>query len=168
MFRALLCPSSGEQNRVLLCMKFCTGCAVCSCVELCAQNKTVYYCVWSSALVEPAVVVWSCVHTAYGPDYINSNTSRAFLTFRCKSPDHSRSSLRKPRHALECYGLWSPAKPTTIIGICRLISSKFLVLLHILGFSYILNSHTVVLWLCFFVCLTFWRLMSTMVVVPHS
>ena len=34
MFRASLCPSSGEQDRVLLHMVFCTGCAGCGCVEL--------------------------------------------------------------------------------------------------------------------------------------
>jgi len=34
MFRASLCPSSGEQGRVLLHMVFCTGCAGCGCVEL--------------------------------------------------------------------------------------------------------------------------------------
>jgi len=33
MFRASLCPSSGEQDRVLLHMVFCTGCAGCDCVE---------------------------------------------------------------------------------------------------------------------------------------
>jgi hypothetical protein len=34
MFWASLCPSSGEQDRVLLHMVFCTGCAGCGCVEL--------------------------------------------------------------------------------------------------------------------------------------
>ena len=34
MFRTSLCPSSGEQDRVLLHMVFCTGCAGCGCVEL--------------------------------------------------------------------------------------------------------------------------------------
>ena len=34
MFRAQLCPSSGEQDRVLLHMVFCTVCAGCGCVEL--------------------------------------------------------------------------------------------------------------------------------------
>jgi len=34
MFRAPLCPSSGEQDRVLLDMVFCTGCVGCGCVEL--------------------------------------------------------------------------------------------------------------------------------------
>jgi len=34
MFRASLCPSSGEQDRILLHMVFCTGCAGCGCVEL--------------------------------------------------------------------------------------------------------------------------------------
>jgi len=34
MFRASLCPSSGEQDRELLRMVFCTGCAGCGCVEL--------------------------------------------------------------------------------------------------------------------------------------
>jgi len=34
MFRTLLCPSSGEQDRVLLHMVFCTGCTGCGCVEL--------------------------------------------------------------------------------------------------------------------------------------
>ena len=34
MFRASLCPSSAEQDRVLLYMAFCTGCAGCGCVEL--------------------------------------------------------------------------------------------------------------------------------------
>jgi len=33
-FRASLCPSSGEQDRVLLHMVFCTGCGGCDCVEL--------------------------------------------------------------------------------------------------------------------------------------
>jgi len=34
MFRTSLCPLSGEQDRVLLHMVFCTGCAGCGCVEL--------------------------------------------------------------------------------------------------------------------------------------
>ena len=34
MFRASLCPSPGDQDRVLLHTVFCTGCAGCSCVEL--------------------------------------------------------------------------------------------------------------------------------------
>jgi len=34
MFRASLCPSSAEQNRVLLHVVFCSGCAVCGSVEL--------------------------------------------------------------------------------------------------------------------------------------
>jgi len=34
MFRASLCPSSGEQDRVPPHMVFCTGCAGCGCVEL--------------------------------------------------------------------------------------------------------------------------------------
>ena len=34
MFRASLCPSSGDQDRVLLHMVFCTGCAGCGCVQL--------------------------------------------------------------------------------------------------------------------------------------
>jgi len=34
MFRASLCPSSGDPDRVLLHMVFCTGCAGCGCVEL--------------------------------------------------------------------------------------------------------------------------------------
>ena len=41
MFRVSLCPSSGEQDRVLPFMVLCTGCAGCGCVELgrklCAQ-----------------------------------------------------------------------------------------------------------------------------------
>ena len=36
MFLASLCPSSGEQDSVLPHMVFCTGCADCGCVELCA------------------------------------------------------------------------------------------------------------------------------------
>jgi len=57
MFRASLCQSSGEQDRVLLHMVFCTGCAGCGCVELgrklctqrnvqqiCALRKDVNYC----------------------------------------------------------------------------------------------------------------------------
>jgi len=88
MFRASLCPSSAEQDNVLLHVVFCTGCAGCGCVELgrklCEyyqtsistcfghhyahhqENKTVHYCIWCSALVVLAVVVWSwvisCVH----------------------------------------------------------------------------------------------------------
>ena len=34
LFRASLCPSSGEQDGVLPHMVFCTGCAGCGCVEL--------------------------------------------------------------------------------------------------------------------------------------
>jgi len=34
MFRAPLRPSSGEQDRVLPHMVFCTGCAGCGCVQL--------------------------------------------------------------------------------------------------------------------------------------
>jgi len=44
MFRALLCPYSGEQDCVLPHMVFCTGCAICGCVELgrklCAHNHS--------------------------------------------------------------------------------------------------------------------------------
>jgi len=38
MFRASLCPSSGEPDRVLLDMVFCTGCAGCG-VELPAPHN---------------------------------------------------------------------------------------------------------------------------------
>ena len=34
MFRASLCPSSGEQDCALPHMVFCTGCDECGCVEL--------------------------------------------------------------------------------------------------------------------------------------
>jgi len=34
MFLASLCPSSGEQDCVLLHVMFCTGCAGCGCVQL--------------------------------------------------------------------------------------------------------------------------------------
>jgi len=34
MFRASLCPSSGEQGCALPHMVFCTGCDGCGCVEL--------------------------------------------------------------------------------------------------------------------------------------
>jgi len=44
MFRASLCPSSGEKDRVFLDMVFCTGCAGCGCVglgrKLCAHTTT--------------------------------------------------------------------------------------------------------------------------------
>jgi hypothetical protein len=50
MFWASLCPSSGEQNCVLLHMVFCTGCAGCSCVEhpgtehvVCTARKLLFY-----------------------------------------------------------------------------------------------------------------------------
>jgi len=90
MFRATLCPSSGDKDRVLLHMVFCSGCSGCGCVQLgsklcaqqctqlhcCAQSistcfghyyahhqeiKTVCYCIWCSALVVLAVVVCSWV-----------------------------------------------------------------------------------------------------------
>ena len=82
MFRASLCPSSGEQECALPHMVFCTGCDCCSCVELgrelCAlskllfdyahhqENKSVHCRIWCSALDVMAVVAWSwdasCVH----------------------------------------------------------------------------------------------------------
>ena len=47
MFRASLCPSSGDQDRVLPHMVLCTGCAGCGCVELghklCAHFKLFIY-----------------------------------------------------------------------------------------------------------------------------
>ena len=58
MFRASLCPSSGEQDRVLLHMVFCTGCAGCGCVEL--GRKPCELC-------EGAVHTSHTVHTAYDP-----------------------------------------------------------------------------------------------------
>jgi len=57
MFRASLCPSSGEQDRVLLHMVFCTGCAGCGCVEL------------------------HTVHTAYDPSPHNHNQHS-----QCRTP----------------------------------------------------------------------------------
>jgi len=55
MFRASLCPSSGEQDCVLPHMVFCTGYAGCGCVELglepCAQSNSNLH----------------TVHTAYDP-----------------------------------------------------------------------------------------------------
>jgi len=45
MFRASLCLSSTEQDRILPHMVFCTGCAGCGCVELgrepCAVQNTI-------------------------------------------------------------------------------------------------------------------------------
>jgi len=62
MFRASLCPSSGEQDRVLLNMVFCTGFADCGCVELgrnlCALCEG-YFLLSNSNL--------HTVHTAYDP-----------------------------------------------------------------------------------------------------
>jgi len=56
MFRASLCPSSGEQDRVLLHVVFCTGCAGCGCVEL--GRKL-------CALCEAYLHTVHTVHTAY-------------------------------------------------------------------------------------------------------
>jgi len=64
MFRASLCPSSGEQDRVLLHMVFCTGCAGCGCVEL--GRKL------------------CAVHTAYDPD--NKNRISFILLVYLSSP----------------------------------------------------------------------------------
>jgi len=41
MFRASLCPSSGEQDWVLPHMVFCTGCAGCDCVDLAVVHSLV-------------------------------------------------------------------------------------------------------------------------------
>ena len=46
MFRASLCPSSGEQDRVLLHMVFCTGCAGCGWLWLCGVGSWAVCTVW--------------------------------------------------------------------------------------------------------------------------
>ena len=56
MFRASLWPSSGEQDRRLLRMVFCTVCAGCGCVELCRKL---------CALCEGYCSTHCTVHTAY-------------------------------------------------------------------------------------------------------
>jgi len=56
-FRASLCPSSGEQDRVLLHMVLYTSCAGCGCVEL--GRKLCVLCESNSNL--------HTVHTAYDP-----------------------------------------------------------------------------------------------------
>ena len=55
MFRASLCPSSGEQDRVLLHVVFCSGCTGCGCVELGREL---------CALCEGYCSTVSCLHCA--------------------------------------------------------------------------------------------------------
>ena len=66
MFRVSLCPSSGEQDRVLLHAVFCTGCAGCGCVEL---GRKLYalregYCSTVTLLFDSNL---HTVHKAYDP-----------------------------------------------------------------------------------------------------
>ena len=60
MFRASLCPSSGEQGPLLLHMAFCIGCAACGSVELgrklCAHSLRP-----SSTLPQPAQQVQNTI-----------------------------------------------------------------------------------------------------------
>jgi len=74
MFRASLCPSSSEQDRVFLHMVFCTGCAGCDCVELgrklCALCEG--YCSNSNL---------HTVHTAYDPAAHNHSQHN-----QCRTP----------------------------------------------------------------------------------
>ena len=85
MFRASLCPSSGEQDRVVLHMVFCTGCAGCGCVELgrklCVLCKV--YCSystqytqlttqltwWDKSLIIKIGLVASCWFTSLYPTF---------------------------------------------------------------------------------------------------
>ena len=72
MFRTSLCPSSGEQDRVLLHMVFCSGCAGCGCVELgrklCAYAVIHGFVILMMGIMMPETC-WdrSCVHTPYEP-----------------------------------------------------------------------------------------------------
>jgi len=71
MFRASLCPSSGEQDRVLLHRVFCTGCAGCGCVELgrkqCAtQLTTQLTCITAYGAEIPYAVIHGLVHLMMG------------------------------------------------------------------------------------------------------
>ena len=60
MFRASLCPSSEEQDRVLLHAVFCTGCVGCGCVELGREPSALCesYCSNSNSL-------FTLCHTVY-------------------------------------------------------------------------------------------------------
>jgi len=72
MFRASLCPSTEEQDRVLLHMVFCTGCACCGCVEL---GRKV------CALCEGYYSYLHTVHTAYDPAAHNHSKHN-----QCRTP----------------------------------------------------------------------------------
>jgi len=107
MFRASLCPSSGEQDRLLL-YSLCIVCIVCcKCVVWCCHRVStqlrlnkyhiISYHIWCSALVVLAVIVWSCivscvhcvmvtvrlhtVHTAYNPAPHNHSQQN-----QCRTP----------------------------------------------------------------------------------
>ena len=89
MLRASLCPSSGEQDRVLLLMVYCTGCAGCGCVrscvvKLCAlcegrQSNSKLHTVhtaYDAAPVDSRNSKLHTVHTAYDAAPVDSRNSK--------------------------------------------------------------------------------------------
>jgi len=64
MFRASLCPSSGEQDRVLPHMVFCTGCADCGWLWLCGAASWAVCTVWK-LLFDSNFHTVHTVHTAH-------------------------------------------------------------------------------------------------------
>ena len=77
MFRASLCPSSGERDSVLLHMVFCTGCAGCGCVEL--GRKLCALCEGYCSTIESNSNLHT-VHTAYDPALHNHSQQNQCIT----------------------------------------------------------------------------------------
>jgi len=109
MFRTPLCPSSGEQDRVLPHMVFCTGCAGCGCVklrrQLCALCEGAHSSRCSSTRPQPTT------------DYNPRQNNICSITRSC-SPDDghngARNMLRQTfdnKHRISCILLVSPSSP---------------------------------------------------------
>ena len=105
MFRASLRPSSGEQDRVLLHMVFCTDCVGCGCVELDRNLHTVH------TAYDPAQSNSNLhtVHTAYDPAQSNSNLHTVHTTY---DPAQSNSNLHTVHTAYDTSSTQpQPAQP---------------------------------------------------------
>jgi len=141
-FRASLCPSSGEQDRVLLHMVFCNGCASCDCVELCAHSST------QSQLAQPLQNTICSNTRSCSPDD-GHNDARNVLRYKFDNKQRisciSLFYLSSPRKSRNLFRFWLQllAEPFVIVSSMeRNIKKNILVFMSDFDETYIF-------WTCF-------------------
>ena len=119
MFRASLCPSSGEQECALPHMVFCTGCAGCGCVELGRhhnQCRTPYAAVHSLVLLMMGIMV---SETCWDKSLIINIRLVAPCWFLSLNPMHGHKNLRLGE--TECIKTAEDILQWPVLAICNKI-----------------------------------------------